>query len=152
MHTWSRRLGVLLLCAGALTGAGLPGCTGPPQPQENQAAAHLRTIIQAYDLALYHKGRPPRDAEELKPFLKQLREHEDPDVLLRSPNDGQPYEIVWGVNLNQDVDPGAVLAYEKQGAEGKRYVITVGRIVKEMTEAEFSGASLARGRKSSKGS
>lgn len=136
---------VLVLLVGVLTGV-LAGCAGKHPPEENQAAVHLRKIAQAYDLVLYKNRRPPRNAEELKPFLQQLGPHDAPEDLLRSPNDGQPYEIVWGVNPDREANLSALLAHEKNGVDGKRYAITVGRIVKTLTEAEFKDTSYPGGK------
>jgi len=138
-----RFAGVLMLFVGVVAGLGLPGCAGKRESQENPAAAHLRRIAGAYDMVLYHKRRPPRSVEDLKPFLKE-DEQGDPDVFLRSPNDGQPYEIVWGVNLDNEENLSAILAHEKNGVEGKRYVITIARIVKEMTEEDFKRATFPK--------
>src|SRR5438552_3851624 len=95
----ARWLGYLLLGTGVLAGSGLLGCTGTRQAPPNKTAAHLRTILQAYDLSLYRNRRPPRDTNDLVPFLQQLSD-EDPNGLLRSPHDGQLFEILWGVNLD----------------------------------------------------
>jgi hypothetical protein len=124
----------------------MSGCAGKSkQPEENKAADHLRKIGQAFDLAI-HTGRVPHNAEELKSFLKELYP-EDPDELLRSPNDGQPYEIMWGVNFDDQPDINAIFAHEKNGVAGKRYVITVARIVMHMTDDDFDKASFAEGKK-----
>jgi hypothetical protein len=137
-----------LVCTGML---GMPGCKGEPaRPQENKAAGHLRTIAQAFDLAI-DKRRVPQNVEELKPFLQQLSGGEDVEVLLRSPNDGQPYEIMWGVNLEREEAIDAIFAHEKLGVAGRRYVITVSRIVKQIGDDEFSKASFARGKKPARG-
>jgi hypothetical protein len=138
-----RYLSFLAACLGS---AFLWGC-GESKPAPNKAPGHLRKIIQGFDLAIATNRRPPRDAEELKPFLQQISEKEDPEEILRSPNDGQPYEIMWGVNPLQQEEFDALLAYEKNGVDGKRYVITVARIVKEMSDAEFKEARRASPRK-----
>ncbi len=121
------------------------GCSEKPKVQENKAADHLRKIGQAFDMAQY-KGGTPKNADDIKPFLKQLSPQEEPDEMLRSPNDGEPYEIMWGVNLEKQTDIGAIFAHEKKGSNGKRYVITVARLVLQMSDAEFAGATFARGR------
>jgi hypothetical protein len=127
--------------------AAVPGCQHhDAKPPENPAADHLRKLGIAYDVALY-KGRMPRKGEDLKPYLKQIAPNEDPEVFLRSPNDGQPYEVAWGVRLDRVMDIGAVFAHEKKGVDGKRYVMTVARIVKTMTDAEFSHATYPGGKK-----
>src|SRR5262245_30444540 len=129
---------------------GLAGCGGAAKEQPNPTPDHLRKILQAFDLANYEKRRGPNDADELRSYLKQVNGVDDPDELLLSPNDNQPYEIVWGVNLLNEENPGAVVAYEQKGVSGKRYVITAARVVKEMSDAEFSGAAFATGKKARK--
>lgn len=123
------------------------GCSDKPKgPPENKAADHLRKIAQSFDLALY-KGGAPKNAEEIKPFLKLLSKDEEPDDLLSSPNDNEPYVIMWGVNLERQTDTAAILAHEKKGADGKRYVINVARIVSQMSDADFAAANFAKGRR-----
>ena len=149
MRSSERAATALFLYAGVAC-ASLLGCSRPSPPTENPSAANLRTISQAYDLVLFKKGRPPQNVDDLKPFLKELRANEDPDVLLRSPNDNEPYEIVWGVNLDNASNISAVLAHEKNGVNGTRYVITVARLVKTMGDEDFQHATLATGKKPGK--
>ena len=124
----------------------LMGCAEKPKVQENKAADHLRKIGQSFDMAQYGGGAP-KSAEDIKPFLKQLSPNEDPEDMLRSPNDGEPYEIIWGVNLEKQTEFGAIFAHEKKGVDGKRYVISVARIVTQMSDAEFQGATFAKGKR-----
>lgn len=130
---------------------GLPGCGGKREPEENQAATHLRKITAAYHEFNYRHGRSPQSADQLKPILKEMNEQDDPDVLLRSPNDGEPYEIVWGINLERVTDGSLLVAYEKKGVDGKRYAINAARIVKQVTDAEMGKASPPRGKRSAGG-
>ena len=102
-------------------------------------------IANAFDNAQLGKGKIIHNAEELKPWLQQISKKENIDEFLRSPNDGEPYEIMWGVNLDRQNDLNLVFAHEKKGVDGKRYVINVGRIVLHLTEAEFEAVSFARG-------
>src|SRR5439155_17106006 len=114
--------GAVVLFFGMIAGLGTPACSSKPKPPpENPAAGHLRKICQAYDLAVLKKRGGAQSAEDLKPFLKQLAKEEDPDALLVSPNDGQPYVIAWGVRLDHETDGAPLLAHEKTGVAGKRY-------------------------------
>jgi hypothetical protein len=122
------------------------GCSTPPPPQEDQAAANLRKIVQAYDVAEYKLRRAPRNEEELKRFLGEAGATGDPEKLMRSPRDGQPYVVLYGTPLDPD-GRATVLAHEKDGAEGKRYVITLSRDVKLLADDEFARAEFAGGRK-----
>lgn len=139
---------VALFCILLSAGAALPGCAEKKRgPEENKAADHLRKIAQAFDIAQYKTGRPPKDADELKPVLKELSKDENPDDLLRSPNDQEAYQIAWGVNLDRQTDTDLIFAHEKKGVEGKRYVITVARIVMQKTDAEFEAAKFAKSKR-----
>src|SRR4051812_1077733 len=106
----------VILSAGLLvTRRGSP----PPQNPGPDSPQRLHRIGLAINDATASLGRPPANADELRPFLDQS----EPDVLLRSPDDGQPYVIFWGVDVRA-VDPEAVLAYERLGSGGMRYVLT----------------------------
>src|SRR5262245_28912503 len=146
MHGSPRFPGALTLFAAVVAGLGAAGCAGKRGPEENQAAAHLRKIALAYDEVIYLKRRPPRGPEDLRPVLQEICKPDDPDVLLRSPNDGEPYEIVWGINLGRQTDGSVLLAYEKKGADGRRYAINVARVVTHLTDAEIGKASPPKGK------
>jgi hypothetical protein len=98
-------------------------CSGPPPVINQNEADNLVKIQTAYNLATKELGRPPANLDELLPRLKQFG---DPDTLLRSPRDGQPYVINWKVDIhNIQSLPPPVVAYEQKGAGGKHYVLTV---------------------------
>jgi hypothetical protein len=127
----------------------LTGCSSKPPPKrEDTAAINLRKIVQGYDLAEDRLHRGPRDEEELKRFLVQTDMTIDPEQVLRSPRDGQPYVVIYGARL----DPYGrdIIAYEQEGADGNRYVITLSRDVRLLTADEFARASFARGHKPAK--
>jgi hypothetical protein len=107
--------------------AGLAGCnSGPKVVPLTASEKRLTSVALAYHEAHNKLGRGPKDAEELKPFLKEFG---DPEELLTSPNDGQPYVVVWGVNPvgGPTAYEGMwqILAYEQKGAGGKRAVTDV---------------------------
>src|SRR5262249_31122900 len=98
-----RALGLLLLVA---------GCSATSQVTElPPGEKNLRIVARAYTRAAQALGRSPRDAEELKPFLK---DYGNPDELLVSPNDGKPYVIVASVDVKKPRGT-PVLAYEQEG-------------------------------------
>src|SRR5688500_13526744 len=88
-------------CSGSWRGHGfvllllpLLGCSSAvDEVPLSGAEKSLTYIALAYGDAHSELGRGPKDADELRPFLKVFG---DPDALLISPNDGQPYVIVWG--------------------------------------------------------
>jgi hypothetical protein len=87
----------------------------------NPSDTNLATIGRLYAQAEQKLGRPPRTADELKPFLPAGGELAP---LLVSPNDNQPYVIVWGAKLISTPDQSVILAYERTGANGYRRVLT----------------------------
>jgi hypothetical protein len=119
----------------------LPACSGkhvdvPRAPAEEQ----LYRIGKAYVRATYRLKRAPTSFEEIK---KSLEEPASED-LLRSPNDGQPFVIHWGVDFNKlapgKEDPFTVVAYEKTGVEGQRYVLRYPTQIVRMDEETFRKA------------
>jgi hypothetical protein len=136
-HRSSLIFGTLLYL---LACAALAGCARAPLPAVKQEdTANLSTIGLAYNRATDKLGRPPKDLEELKPFLKELG---DPEAILRSPHDGQPYVILFGRNIRKaDVMPPPIIVYEQQGANGTRYVLTT-MGVRPMSDEEFQKADV----------
>ena len=62
--------------------------------------------------------------------------------------DGQPLVVCWGVDLSKRpawAKTTPVLAYEKQGADGNRYVLTVVRSVELLSDKDFRTASFPPG-------
>lgn len=125
---------ILILFTGVL----LAGCSSSEPPGLKQEEINpLGKIGNAYDRATVKLGYPPRNLDQLKPFLK---EEGDVDSLLRSPNDGQPYVILWGQNIRKvETMPPPIIAYEKQGVNGRRVVLTAMGVV-PMDEEEFQTA------------
>jgi hypothetical protein len=94
IETWAWRRDVAGAGA-ALLVAVLGGC-GPKTHVVpfSQAEKNLSLVAAAYTDAFSRLGHSPKGADELKPFLKTFG---NPDEVLVSPNDGQPYVVVWGV-------------------------------------------------------
>jgi hypothetical protein len=131
--------------------AGLAGCgSGEDVVALSDAEQALTYIALAYGDAHSQLGRGPKNAEELKPFLKPFG---NPDELLVSPNDGQPYVIAWGAN------PGGgpteykqmfpILAYERKGSRGRRALTDVRGRPMTVPEEDFSKLTFAGGHKPS---
>ena len=152
----------LALSAGVACGV-LAGCSSGPKAESTEAVADLNAIGMAYGQFTARHGRPPRSAEELKAELAQI-DGVNPDAVLISEDDGQPYVICWNVNVNRlsaAVPPAGadeagaaepvivsyVLAYEPSGAGGTRYVLFTGGEVLELTEEEFARAEFPPGHK-----
>src|SRR5262249_12620766 len=108
----------------------------------------LSKIAMAYSDAYSDLERGPKDAHELKRFLKQ---HGDPDELLISPNDKQPYVVIWGANPNgggpteyKGMFP--ILAYEKTGVGGRRAVTDIRGRPLTVPNEDFERLKMVRGR------
>jgi hypothetical protein len=117
------------------------GCGSTATPEAPSATdASLQRVGGAYIHATQKLGRPPKDRKELVPFF-------DPKIpaaeIFRSPDDGEDFEIVWGVDLRQLKATGndvPVVAYEKRGKDGKRHVLRGSAQTSVMSEGELKSA------------
>jgi hypothetical protein len=143
-----RQFSAILLGALAI-GSGSSGCSSPAASEEDETTTDLRSIARAYDSVIGMRKKPPRSVDEIKQVLVDFHDVGwvgPPDDVLISSRDGQPYVIVLGVDLGAEISKD-VLAYEKNGAEGKRYVLLTSRDVMQMTDDEFAQATFAQGHK-----
>jgi hypothetical protein len=140
-----RPLALTVVCLGiCLGGAGCGGSSEPIKEQAPAAFTNLRIICSAYLKAEQSLDRPPETLNDLLPFIKEAG---DPATILRSPDDGAEYKILYGVDiLNQHPEDGKlpIIAYEQQGKDGGRYVLQV-RYVRRMTDEEFKQARFPPG-------
>jgi hypothetical protein len=119
-----------------LAGAGPLGCAaksvqvGFPKDMQN-----LARIATAYVDAEARLGRPPKDPEELKPFLA---DYGNPDDMLTSSNDGLPYTILWGTKVKDARRGFPLLAHEQKGKDGKRLVVDSRAQPTTMSDEQFS--------------
>jgi hypothetical protein len=125
----------------ALIVLGLAGCA-KPRRTEDPDTTNLRRLYQAFRLCDDFKRRGPKDLAELKHYLGELGEKGTPDEFLISRRDGQPFVIFYG-NTIQTEGGNVILAYEKEGKEGKRFVLTLGGSVMAITDEEFAKARFA---------
>jgi hypothetical protein len=109
-----------------LTGCGGCGTSAPVILPQTDAEKNLTSIVLAYLDATEELHHNPKNAEEIKPFLKRFG---DPNQILISPTDGEPYVVVWGASLNGGPTPYKqmfpIMAYEKKGSGGKRAIADV---------------------------
>jgi hypothetical protein len=130
----------------ALLVLGLNGCgSGPDVVPFSDAEEELTSIAMAYGDAHSKLGRGPKNAEELKPFLKTFG---DPDDLLFSPNDSQPYVVVWGLDPSRGGPTSynqmfPILAYEAVGSGGKRAVTDIRGRPMMVPNGDFSKLTFA---------
>jgi hypothetical protein len=141
-HRWS-------IAMTALLAASVVACASRPVSREDETTSDLRNIARAYEVVINQHRHPPRDVEELKRVLADLHEanlNPPADEVLTSSRDGQPYVIILGADLGASAAKD-VLAYEKKGKEGKRYVLYLSRDIMQLTDAEFARATFAMGHK-----
>ena len=135
-------LWVCLVAAGC--GRARPGAVKIDDVRQN-----LQRIGAGYNEARLKLGRPPRNVDELLPFLRDPERAGQAKDLLRSPNDGEEYVIIWGVDFGelskQIPNPYVVYAYEKHGKGGKRHAMQLPNFVSIMTDAEFQKAPFPPG-------
>jgi hypothetical protein len=123
------------------------GCSKEVRVEAKLDATHerLMRIGSAYVQFNTKNKRPPKSAEDIKPLLRAYGNFEE---LLRSPRDGEPYVICWGVDLlvpPKWAKTTPVLACEQRGAQGKRYVLTTLRSVEQLSDEQFNQASFPPG-------
>jgi hypothetical protein len=115
------------------------GCSSARQPGDlSPEEKAITNVGLAYRDASAALRRGPASAEELAPFLKK---YGDPDQVLVSPNDGQPYHIVWGLipsRPDKRFQTQRLLAYEESGKDGKRYALDCMLKVHRLTDKEIT--------------
>jgi hypothetical protein len=120
------------------------GCNSRPTIPEGTMApsdVKLMKLGQVYKKAEEGLGRPPRNADELKPFAAEFG---DLDSLLTSPNDQRKFVVVWGTNLLSAPDQDMVVVYEETGTKGFRHVLTPSG-TRVLNEEAFARASFPLG-------
>jgi hypothetical protein len=139
---------MLLACAAVSLLPLAGGCTQSGSG-EDETTTDLRQIGRAYGVILGGKNRPPKDIEEIRQVLSEL--HTDglnppAEEVLTSPRDKEQYVVIMGANLGAGKS-GDILAYEKKGADGKRYALDMSYEIRQLTDDEFANASFAQGHK-----
>jgi hypothetical protein len=135
------RLSILGVLCAALTGCGGGGQASAPLQESG-----LKPISVFYGRFLsQHRGQPPKDEAEFKTFLATMPpeewkgfKFENMDAAWNASRDKQPYVIVYGAApAGPGLNGAPVIAYEKQGVGGKRYVASWNGDVQEVDEAKF---------------
>jgi hypothetical protein len=124
---------------------GLMGCARNADRPYAAAEGRLLKIGNAYLNAANKLGRAPMGLDDIKPYL----EGDVTEEYLRSPGDGEPFVIMWGIDYHAlppgRGDPFTVAAYEKKGVNGKRYVLRFPRSVELMTDEQLRKAVFPAG-------
>jgi hypothetical protein len=130
-----------------LVGTGACGKTTDMVPF-SQAEKNLSFVAAAYTDAFSRLGHSPKNADELKPFLKTFG---NPEELLVSPNDGQAYVVVWGTPDPTQGRPTSykgmfpILAYERTGTNGMRAITDIRGRPMLVPAAEFRSLTFVGG-------
>lgn len=117
------------------------GCSGQPvaQPQDPGTLNELSRVYLAATVGL---DRAPTSPQELQPYLPPGK---TVDELLTSSNDRQPYVVAWGADPRSGMDlKPLVIAYEKQGSNGSRFVFTAMGVML-MSNEDFKEARFPAG-------
>jgi hypothetical protein len=112
------------------------GCGGPAQTTSATPAVveNLHAVRNSYFEAKANLERPPRAKDELVRFLKKFG---DPASLLRSPDDGEEFVIVYGIDPLAVESIDQVWAYERHGTGGGRWLVR-GRSVQRLPNDKFA--------------
>jgi hypothetical protein len=114
----------------------------------------LSEIGQAYMTFMIAEKRHPKSIDEIRQTLQTLHSADyasDPELVLRSPRDGQPFVVILGAgSTDAGADKSTVWAYEQTGVDGERYVLMLSSDVKLLTDEEFAQAKFAAGHKPAK--
>ncbi|MEO2047970.1 MAG: hypothetical protein ABGX16_15530 [Pirellulales bacterium] len=136
-----------LLLMAVVTCMAIVGCSQKSQVPTGKPAENIRKLALAYvQSSSTNRGIGPKDKQSLIKFMVHrigLSEQEA-DKLFVSPRDNHPYVILWGIALEGSGPMGPrppkpkIIAYEKSGADGTRYVAD-GRIsIVQMSQEDFS--------------
>ena len=114
----------------------LSGCGETEIPKIPDDQQNINYILRAYCKFNGEQQRTAASLDELKPLLKEFG---DPEKIILSPRDGQPYVLVGGLVIGRMPSGGElpVVAYERQGVNGKRQVVDLRGKIRELTPEEF---------------
>ncbi|SRR5216683_2098132 len=119
----------------------LTGCSQKIEPQPvPPAEARIRKLGSIYHEFGASQHKKPASMDELKAWAKKVSKTklaemqiEDAEAVFFSPRDNQPYVLVHG----GPAGPWQVIAHEKTGMDGKRYVVTARGSALEIEDAAF---------------
>jgi hypothetical protein len=133
----------VLSAAGLAAALGCLGCSGTADPVVTRipkAEQDLCSIAQAYREAFEQRKKAPESFEDLRQYLSGLG---NPDEMKVSPNDNEPYVVMWGCDPTKGgAGPvkgmWAIIAHEKTGKGGTKAVADIRGLATTVTDEEFA--------------
>src|SRR5947209_3813262 len=114
----------------AALGVAAGGC-GPKVAgleREPEGREEMRRLVSLYSAYRTANNSPPANADQLRAWAKKQSaakltemQIDDPDKAFISPRDNKPF-VVLPMNASAARGPMIVIAYEKEGVNGKRYI------------------------------
>jgi hypothetical protein len=144
------------------------GCGSRAVPKHSATVENLNMIGRAYASATDELAHPPKSKAEFLPYLQAIladrenaaREQADGDTpvaaadaskrtvenVMRSDSDGEEFVIHWGADCRGPRSRKApVLAYEKHGKDGHRYVLQGTRGARLVNDKDFAELTFPSG-------
>jgi hypothetical protein len=150
---WTAAFLTIASCCG-MAGCGSDGTSPKELPPPTECQKRLLIIGDSYVRITQKLNRPPNNLTELTLALRDYARAQGSagkvEDILKSPDDGQPFEIVWGVMLLQMKERGSdvpIVAFEKTGTNGQRNVLRGNRETLIMSERELRSAKFPSGYK-----
>jgi hypothetical protein len=113
------------------------GCGKSTVPNDDEGEK-LRQLAVAYSqFAGMNRGTGPSDEQVLNKFIAgQSGGDFDVDAMFVSDRDGEPYVVLYGrpARLPRSDMPADLVAYEKTGVDGQRYVAFGGGVIETLDE------------------
>ncbi len=120
------------------------GCSSSATAPNSDNEARLKVVGILYGKYLKQsRGNASADQKQLAMYLESERPNweklaESTEQLLISPRDGKPLVLLGGKELAQQRSEGAFwVAYESEGINGKRQVVSARGLVEEMDEQKI---------------
>jgi len=144
---WPTRVSVLLMML-AISGCG-------SDELNSSTAAKLKGLATIYlDYAVAKKGQGPSSEEVLKKHLRSLPDFvlkmngidpSSPESVFVYDRDKEPFVVLYGITISGISGKSAPLvAYEKTGNKGKRFVVFANCKVEYVDEARFEELKSAK--------
>ena len=102
----------------------------------------LNAIYQAYVKFTEAQSEPPSSADDLKELLTKA--NQDPEKVFVSASDGEPFIVHWGAQALSPNPIPTVIAYEANGKNGQRMVMTTMGVM-AMHDKEFLNSDFPKG-------